>query len=68
MGTTGSTEIEMLAYREAMSLDVPALVNGLNDLLGARLVADIGSVRRPRRAPMGIPRTSTVPSGDQTTT
>ena len=48
MGTTGSTEIEMLAYREAMSLDVPALVNGLNDLLGARLVAYIGSVKETR--------------------
>jgi hypothetical protein len=31
-----------------MSLEVPALVNGLCDLLGARLVAYIGSVKETR--------------------
>jgi hypothetical protein len=38
----------MLAYREAMSLDTPALVSGLSEMLGAQLVAYLGSVKETR--------------------
>ena len=48
MSSSGSTEIEMLAYREAMSLDAPAIVSGLSEMLGAQLVAYIGSVKETR--------------------
>ncbi len=46
--TPRSTEIEILAYREAMSLDAAALVDGLCVLLGTRLVAYLGSVKETR--------------------
>ena len=36
------------AYREAVSLEVPALVQALCDLLGLRLVAQIGAVKETR--------------------
>lgn len=48
MTTPRSTEIEILAYREAMSLDAPAVVEALCGLLGTRLVAYIGSVKETR--------------------
>ncbi|MGM7778838.1 hypothetical protein ACSVHC_22860 [Arthrobacter sp. KNU-44] len=36
------------AYREAVSMEVPALVEALCDLLGPRLVAQIGAVKETR--------------------
>jgi len=36
------------AYRDAVSMDVPALVQALCDLLGLRLVAQIGAVKETR--------------------
>ncbi|WP_138442285.1 hypothetical protein [Sinomonas susongensis] len=38
----------MSAYREAMSLDVPALTAGLVEILGPKLVAYLGSVKETR--------------------
>lgn len=38
----------MSAYREAVSLGVPALTGGLAELLGAKLVAYLGSVKETR--------------------
>jgi hypothetical protein len=39
---------ELKAYREAVSMKVPALVQALCDLLGLRLVAQIGAVKETR--------------------
>ena len=36
------------AYREAVSMEVPVLVQALCDLLGLRLVAQIGAVKETR--------------------
>jgi hypothetical protein len=36
------------AYREAVSMEVPSLVQALCDLLGLRLVAQIGAVKETR--------------------
>lgn len=36
------------AYREAINMDVPELVQALSDLLGPRLVAQIGAVKETR--------------------
>ncbi len=36
------------AYRDAVSLEVPALVQALSELLGPRLVAHIGAVKETR--------------------
>ncbi|MBP2269287.1 hypothetical protein J3A64_004827 [Pseudarthrobacter sp. PvP004] len=48
MSAPGSTEIGILAYREAMVLDAAAVINALCGLLGQRLVAYIGSVKETR--------------------
>ena len=39
---------DLAAYEESVRLDVPELVTGLRDLLGARLVAYVGSVKETR--------------------
>ncbi|MEW1808881.1 hypothetical protein [Pseudarthrobacter sp. NPDC080039] len=48
MSASGSTENEMLAYHEAMSLDPPALIDSLIQILGAPTVAYLGSVKETR--------------------
>lgn len=48
MTTPNQPDGRQNAYREAVSMDVPALVQALCDLLGLRLVAQIGAVKEAR--------------------
>ncbi|MDD1478204.1 hypothetical protein QK292_03825 [Arthrobacter sp. AL08] len=48
MTTPGTPDGAQKAYREAVSMEVPALVQALSDLIGLRLVAQIGAVKETR--------------------
>lgn len=48
MNASEPSKIEMTAYHEAISLKAPALIGHLSDMLGAQLVAYIGSVKETR--------------------